>query len=1055
MRLLSFERLVARVLEEYRSQGSILDLHETSWYRKPDERSIDVFGRRCETALGPAAGPQTQLAANILSSYLTGSRFIELKTVQILDALTLDKPCIDAADEGYNTEWSTELALEEAWQEYAKGWILLHLIEELFDLKASAEPRSFVFNMSVGYDLAGIQSEPMQRYISRMKDSSGETRFADWIDTVRRKVPAMLEGTGLEHKAARLADFEVSPHICGSVTLSTMHGCPPAEIEAICNHMLADHGLDTYVKLNPTLLGFDTVTEILRRLGYDYVELDPGGFERDLAYEDAVDILTRLRSTADGAGRRFGVKLTNTLPAQNNLDRLPGEDFFISGRALYPLSITLAARLSRHFSGDLPISYSGGITKHNVEAVFKTGIRPITMATDLLKPGGYLRQVQMAEALDEVEHWDHESIDVEALEALAADIYTDETLHKAFRGPQEVATPGTMPTFDCYEAPCVSACAISQHIPEYIRLVGEGRYGEALDLIYERNALPSMTGHICDHACQSVCTRLDYEGCLNIREVKRLAVVNGMDEMRAAGTAASAAAAAAAPAVGSRAGHVAVVGAGPAGLSAAYFLAREGFGVTVFEREADAGGVVRYVVPQFRISREAIESDVEFIRELGVEFRFGVKESLDVEGLKEAGYEHVVMAVGTYQSRPLPVEGDNTNVYPAFPFLRRFNRDPSQLSLGKQVVVVGAGDTAMDCSRAALRCPGVESVTIVYRRAFEQMPASPEEYEYAVEDGITFRWLRNPARFDTDGTLELTVMELGETDDSGRRRPVATDRTETIHADSIVHAVGDDPEAEVLEAAGLTVNERGMVETGSAGETELENVYLIGDSRTGPSTIVQCIAEGRRAADAICKTVDPDWLREEHIPEMDPAKRLEEIRAKKGEIIPKPDPRSSYDPVVFAATEKNRCLECDFVCNKCVDVCPNRANIAVPVSGEPLFSDPFEIVHLDAYCNECGNCAHFCPWENDRPYVDKPTVFSTAEDFANSENPGWFVEDGMVSVRFGGRERRMSTADAFVAAAGAATAADEARFFRLFTLLCERRPHLFDAVEPEISGVPR
>ncbi|MFO7780185.1 MAG: putative selenate reductase subunit YgfK [Spirochaetia bacterium] len=1049
MRLLPFEELLSRIFEEYRAQGSVFDLSERAWYRKPDNRSVRISGEHCETALGPAAGPHTQLAPNIVSSYLTGSRFIELKTVQILDALELDKPCIDAADEGYNTEWSTELSLEEAWREYAKGWILLHLLEEVFDLRATDHPRSFVFNMSVGYDLAGIRREPMQRYIARMRDSSEEPEFAGWLETVRTLVPGMLRRTGFEHKAEAVAQLEVSPRICRSVTLSTMHGCPPEEIEAICNHMLRDWGLDTYVKLNPTLIGYEAVRNVLTRLGYDYVELDRSGFERDLQYDKALEILGRLRQSAHENFRRFGVKLTNTLPSVNTLGRLPGEEYFLSGRALFPLSIALAARLSRDFDGRLPVSYSGGINAHNVEAVFRTGIRPITMATDLLKPGGYQRQKQMAEILDGVAEWDRPTVDVAALNALAEGVFEDETLHKAFRGADQVRSPGDMPVFDCYEAPCVTACAIGQHVPEYIRLAGEERWDEALELIYERNALPSMTGHICDHQCQLVCTRLDYEGCVNIREIKRLAVMQG---------AAWYAARREVPGPW-RGEHVAVVGAGPAGLSAAYFLSREGFAVTVFEREADAGGIVRYVVPQFRISREAIESDVEHIRKQGVRFRFGADERIDVERLKAEGFDFVVLGVGTYGTKPLPLDGENDRVYPAFPFLRQFNDSPGTLDLGRQVVVVGAGDTAMDCARAALRAPGVEQVSVVYRRSEAQMPASREEYELALRDGVEFLWLRNPARFDADGTLELTVMELGEVDHSGRRRPVATDRTETIHADSIVHAVGERPDAQFLAEAGLEADETtGRVATGAAGETELENVFLIGDSRTGPSTIVSCIAEGRRAADRICRTVDPAWRREERIPPMDAARREAEILAKKGTVTDRPDPAAEPDPAVgfepaaLAATEKSRCLECDFICNKCVDVCPNRANIAVPVSGETLFADPFEIVHLDAYCNECGNCGHFCPWDEKLPYVDKPTVFSTAADFENSSNPGWLLEGQRVRLRFGGEERRMSEAELETAARGPG---DEARFARLFAILRGTRPHLFGPVEPEIPGVPR
>lgn len=1093
MRLLPMEELISRIFEEYFLQGSVLDLPQERWFRKKDSRKIRVLGEECETPVGPAAGPHTQLAQNIVSAYLTGSRFIELKTVQILDALEIEKPCIDASDEAYNTEWSTELTLDEAWGEYAKGWILLHLLETVFDLKMTGMECSFIFNMSVGYDMKGITSEPMTRYIARMKDSSREPYFRDWLQAARASA-TLLDGTPLESKMEAVKNLDVSGKICTTVTLSTMHGCPPDEIEQICELMLTDKDLDTFVKLNPTLLGYEEVRGILDGLGYTYLTLSHDSFDHDLQYSQAVEILTRLRKLADERGKGFGVKLSNTLPSVNDQGRLPGDEMFMSGRALYPLAINLAAKLSREFDGDLPISYSGGITAYNVADVFNSGIRPITYATELLKPGGYTRQLQLLDELQEKSSWENDGVNVAAVETLAEAARSEKTVEKSFRGEEEVHNPGELPLFDCYVAPCVTACPIGQNVPEYIRLVSEGRHADALEVIYERNALPSITGHICDHQCQLVCTRLDYEGELNIREMKRIAVTEGMAEYRArldGGTAAAGAVvsgAGATPAGGAtpastgasgttatgvtstsdasraprRGEKIAVIGAGPAGLSTAYFLAREGFGVTVLEREENAGGVVGNVVPHFRISREAIESDIAMIRDLGVEFVFGYDGSVDTAALKGHGYDFVALALGTYQPKPLRLEGKNRNVVAAYPFLMKFNKARESLSLGRRVVVVGAGDTAMDCARAALRSPGVEEVTVAYRRAEEQMPATEEEYELAVADGITFRWLRNPEQFDEGGRLTLRVMELGEPDGSGRRRPVPTDRSETIVADYVIHAIGDAPESGALEAAGLKPEQPGgLVKTGSNGETDVEKVFLVGDSRTGPSTIVQCIAEGRRAAEAIIRSVDPSWERVAAQPDLGNGSREEEIRHKKGCLHAPPAKVAGSNPEAFAQTEGSRCLECNYICNKCVDVCPNRANIAVPVGAGSAAAarggvdspggDKYQIVHLDAYCNECGNCGHFCPWEG-KPYKDKPTIFNTAEDFTVSTNQGWLLEDDLVRLRFGGevrslevKEGRLLDGDGRYAAETAETVT-ERRFLHLFEELYSSRPTLFGPV---------
>lgn len=1050
MRMLPFGNLIDRMMDEWKQCRSIFDIPEADFYRKGDKRIYDVFGRKISVPLGPAAGPQTQITQNIITSYLTGSRFIELKTVQVLDSLEIEKPCIDMTDEGFNTEWSTELSLGQAWEEYAKAWILLHFIEGLFNLGTPDMERSFVFNISVGYDLEGIKSPKMDQYIERMKDSGSEDRFHGWIRELNERIadPLFLAGSGLEGRQEALKKIHgaIPEKIISNVSLSTMHGCPPEDIESICRYMMDEKALDTYVKLNPTLLGYNTVRAILDDLGFSSVHLAPESFDHDLQWNDARSMLKRLVQFAQEKNRLFGVKLTNTLASINNRDELPGEEMYMSGRSLYPITLSVAALISREFDGKMPISYSGGVSIHNAAQLLETGIRPLTICSDMLKPGGYRRQKQIAEALEKAGGWDKSSIDVEALSALAEKAGGEREFQKAFRGRNQVRHAGRLPLANCYVAPCVSACAIEQHIPEYIRLVGEERYADALTLIYERNALPSMTGSICDHQCQIRCTRLDYEGAVNIREIKLMAVEKGMDEWRKRWEKPM-----------KRPGpKVAVVGAGPAGLSAAFFLARSGVPVTVFEREPDAGGVIRYVVPHFRISREAIESDIDVIRAMGAEFCFNEK-NITVEGLKESGYDKVVLGIGTWESPKLPLAGDNSNIMPSIQFLYDFNHGKYPSNMGETVVTVGAGDTAMDSARSALRVPGVKESWILYRRAFEQMPASQEEYEDAIDDGVKFAWLRNPERFDADGTLTAQVMELGEKDQSGRRRPVDTGKKETWQVGTVLYAIGDRPEGVNYIKLGVDADERGRVMASEESLKNKYNVHLVGDGRTGPATIVKCIAEGRRVADEIMAEIDPDWTYSETLPHWPATERQDEIRQKKGSITmssPRHFDRSS--PHAYGLTERTRCLECDYVCDKCVDVCPNRANITIPVdtASEPLFSDPGQIVHLDAYCNECGNCGHFCPWTHNVPYKDKPTVFSSMEDMRESGNPGWLLVGDKVFWRLGDAMGDNPVSDGIVQDVPALE--DAPAFFRLFELTLRDRPSLFSEVEmktPEEQNV--
>ncbi len=1026
MRPVPFGELINRVIGEYKNHDSIFSLSKDQFFADKREKKGKVFNQSCTTYVGPAAGPHTQLAQNIITSYLAGSRFIELKTVQIMDRLEIAKPCIDARDEGYNVEWSTEYTLEKAWDEYAKAWIVCHLLEALLNDGKVTDP-TFIFNMSVGYNLEGIKTDRMQQFINSMMDAQKDARFKEYLEELNAllKDGDLLAGTsfaGLEDKLADNLVNHISNKICESVTISTMHGCPPKEIEAICTYMLTEKKIDTFVKLNPTLLGYDGVRNILDKLGYDYLHLSRDSFDHDLQYNDAVSMLHRLVDLAKKEGRGFGVKLTNTLGSVNDQEQLPGDEMYMSGRALMPISVNVAAKLSTEFNGELPVSYSGGANALTITDIFETGIRPITVATDMLHPGGYARMTQMANILDRSSAWDMKKIDVDKLNDLAKKCLESKYLDKAFRGTDRANVNKDLPLTDCYVAPCIEACPIHQDIPDYVALMGEGRYEDALAVIYLKNPLPYITGTICDHQCQAHCTRMDYEGAVQIREVKKQAVENGFKGFKEMW---------AAPSERSDL-KTAIIGAGPAGLSAAMFLARSGFQVTVFEKEQTAGGVVMNVIPSFRIPEEAINSDVEFIKAHGVEFKFGVsKEETKIDALKKAGFDYIFFAIGTEKDNPYSLEGGDDILIEALPFLRSYRLGSDGVKLGKHVVVLGAGSVAMDAARAAKRVEGVEDVTIVYRRSFKEMPAEIEEYELAIEDGVKISFLTNPSGY-KDGKLTLVKMELGEKDASGRRRPVPTNETYEIDCDNIITAIASHLDEDDVNYYGLPVNERGKVLYNKETlESEIEDVYMIGDMASGPSTIVKCIASARTAVDACidkvldsleedddcdchdddncecschddhdhdddcecgCHDEDEDVDIEELTAQED--KYFEELRVKKSNVTLSID----KDTKKFLENEAMRCNECSYLCNKCVEVCPNRANVAIDVRNTGVFEDPFQIVHIDAYCNECGNCGTFCPY-NQAPYKAKLTLFSRRDDFDNSTNPGFLVNGAEVLVR--------------------------------------------------------
>ncbi|HEY5578864.1 MAG TPA: glutamate synthase [Acidimicrobiia bacterium] len=379
--------LLGRIAQEWETRHRIFDMPTGRFFHSDPglDLSVPVFGTRASTPVGPAAGPHTQLAANFVLGWLAGARVFEMKTVQVLDELEIDRPCIDMRTVGYNTEWSQELSIEQSLREYVKAWLLLDILRGWEPLRPSlGHPGRHVFDLSVGYDLEGISSARMDLFIRTVLDAS------EVIDELRPDIVPPFAGW---------ADHLFSTRLVDSVTLSTFHGCPPDEIEAITRHLMTTYGLDVTVKLNPTLLGHDLARQIVQdRLGYRDVELDPGDFEADLQFEDAIPMFRRLSDFATEQGRTFGIKLTNTLVVDNRLGRLPGEKMYLSGPPLHVLAVTLLDRLVDALPGlfrlgsnpgPVPVSWSAGVDRENFPSVVGIGVAPVTVCTNLLKPGGY------------------------------------------------------------------------------------------------------------------------------------------------------------------------------------------------------------------------------------------------------------------------------------------------------------------------------------------------------------------------------------------------------------------------------------------------------------------------------------------------------------------------------------------------------------------------------------------------------------------------------------------------------------------------------------------
>ncbi len=954
IRVIPFEQLLNWALDEYETKGSVFSIKKEKFYKNTSGKYFYYRGEKLSSPIGVASGPHTQLAQNIVAAYLSGSRFIELKTVQEIDGnemrKKIKKPCINAADECYNVEWSTELTVREAEEEYIKAWILIHVLSKEFGI---SDERDFAFNMSIGYDLEGIRSEKMDLFIECMKDARHSQKWRNVMNVLSEKIKMF------KNIDAKFIN-SISSNICNSVTLSTLHGTNPQEIETIGKYLLVEQGLNTTIKLNPTVLGHTFARKTLNDMGYDYIQLENDAFKDDLQYYDAVTTIRNLHAEANKQNLYFSVKLTNTLPVKNTGSELSGNEMYMSGRALYPLSVNAAYRLADEFDGKINITYCGGVDYFNVKQLLETGVFPLTFCTTILKPGGYLKIYQLANETESMAEQIPSRINVSNLHKIAREVTSYERYVKNTRKEPAKKHREKLPLFDCFKAPCKQdGCPINQQVPVYIKLASEKNFDEAFKVIAVDNALPSITSVLCNHKCQGECMRYEIDDHIEIRNIKNIVVENAQDKFINNLP----------PIKLKTQKSVAIIGAGCAGIAAAIFLRRNGIGVTVFEKNNKPFGMVSYIIPSFRIAEETIERDYQLAVKLGVNFKFGVKETYEVKTLLK-DYEYVIVATGAWGKSSCPIKSDCDNLVDALSFLEQSKKTNRQVMLGRKVAIIGGGDVAMDCARAANRSPEVTQVTIIYRRTKEFMPASHDEINYCENEEIEFLELLSPVSYDGK-TLVCEEMELAGVDETGRAGIKSTGKTKEFEFNSVIYAVGSSVDTTHFGLNGFARNEKGLVKVNEVNETSIAGVYIAGDCKKGPSTIVSAISDAKVIAKDILRKLG---LENDFINIADDSD-VESLYLKKGTTVDK----------LMDENEGYRCLHCEQLCETCVDVCPNRANISIDIEG---FKNRSQILHIDGMCNECGNCAVFCPYDG-RPYKDKPTLFATEDDFNNSTNAGF------------------------------------------------------------------
>lgn len=525
---------------------------------------------------------------------------------------------------------------------------------------------------------------------------------------------------------------------------------------------------------------------------------------------------------------------------------------------------------------------------------------------------------------------------------------------------------------DCI-APCQLACPANTDCQGYVGLIANGKFDDAIRLIKDKIPLPASIGRVCPHPCEKACRRAKVEEPINIAQLKAFAADLDLKGNKYL------------PSPAKDTGKkVAVVGGGPAGLTAAYYLSLAGHNVTVFDMMSKMGGMLRYGIPQYRLPKEILDSEISLIEKAGVKFVNNVKlgKDITIEGLKSVN-DAVILAPGAWKSSPMRVKGEDTDgVYGGIDFLRSVALG-SSVDIGKSVAVCGGGNTAMDACRTAVRL-GAEKVYVIYRRTENEMPADEVEIKESKEEGVIYKFLTNPVEIHSQNNrvsgITLQVMELDEPDASGRRRPVAVEgKTEYLSVDSVIMAIGQKLDAFGLDGVELTAKSTIAADEDTF-ETNIDGVFAVGDATNkGASIAIEAIGEADRCVkivDAYLKGEKPD-IRQKYISKRDDDRI--DVSGKEpqpritADVLGAEKRKSSFDEVSLGLTEQQavkeaqRCLECGcreyFKCRllsvaQRYDINPDRFAGEMP---QKFTRDANAFIERNpAKCILCGLCVRSC-----------------------------------------------------------------------------------------------
>lgn len=920
------ERLLEHMLRELEMSSTVFGV--TPGFRG-GQGGVDTPEGRAESPLGVAALPHTQTAQGLAAGYVAGARVFEIPSPWAGDGVParfqvqVGRSVLHRAGMG-RTSWETRR------DETVRGAFFIRLLARELGL-GTAEGAVFLLDVSGAREVLAGRYDA---YLDGLADASSLEVWSQCRD-------AALNHLDLAGNLDKGYVEGISPKISRWVSLTPRPGDTVDEVIR-AGRALLDRGQSVSLKMDGSSLEKEGLLKILNALGED-CQVDEG--RRSLTWSQMVEAAKALREEASQRGAYFGLNLSGAVAVERGR--------WLTGPASAQAGLALAELACRDLPG-VPAVYAGGVDAFTARSLVTAGLGPVLAGTTLLKPGGFLRLKQMAKGVAAAEG--PSCPDGRQLAALREKTW-DNALREAAGPFQWKKLPGKAPMLDCFAAPCAGGCPFGLDVTGYLRLMSDGRFRDALQVILDRDPLPNITGAICPAPCADHCTRLFYDEAIDLRGSEGYCAQAAWQDLLPRLEPAP-------PLIGQR---VAVIGGGPAGMAAAFLLARRGVPVTLFEQNDRLGGAVDRYIPEFRVSRRDIDRDSQLLRLMGVDVRLNTRAPA-AEKVRQMGYSHVAVAIGASVPALAAVEG--VQPMDALTYLAGCKESDDTFAQLGQVVVLGDGDTAMDVARVALRRGS--GVTVVSVHAFSQMKAQGETYQAAAREGAGFLFGCKAVAWDGE-TVTLEEVHTGK-------------RVE-MPAKLVIAALGAAVDGGELTRHGATLDSRGLPVVRDTLETDARGVYVLGDARRGPGNVAQAIADAHLVVNAILGAAPP-------YPHT--AGRRGSAMGKKGKLVRRGD----------VSAECDRCLGCSTVCEGCVDVCPNRANlpISVPTRRKP------QILHLDALCQGCGVCAGACPFET-APFLEKFTLFETLERFELSENPGFVVVDFLsrkVRVRLNGQVQDVS-----------------------------------------------